>query len=606
MVSRRNFFTITLITLVVLFIFQIPGLAKDAMNEYDQNSYENTTETGLDETSEYTATAKDAKETGRFVVYIGDCADDSTGNTVSQWCTYTKRYLEEYSSISDYEPDDALLPEAVLIDTNYLDVEEDLDVLTELTESGINLIFCNLPEKSVIAENSDLMDLLGIRSTSGNDITAKGVRSLEGFLLGGQKDYRLGENDEESMQDFELDMPWYVTASGTKTYMMAIYEFAEEGDISSESLPAIIWRNSIGNAQVYVVNGDYLEDTTGIGILSAFITEMNDYDLYPVVNAQSFVVTNYPNLSDENEEEMMELYSRSMEAVYQDIVWPSLVSIAQRNSLTMTCLMTPQMDYSDDADPDEELLVYYMKLLQEQNAETGISLSHNDSIDTSQKVMQDEEFLSSVIPEYSFLSVYQGDLTSAQLEESLSQELLSDVRTVYTDYDAHEMLFSYLDTGITTQSSVSDGFSHTFREDFLLASVETTLGYSSILVDMNRIGYPENEEDTWTSLSKKLSSYTSTYWKAYDTFESTTLAESDARVRRFLALDYTQEREDDQIYLTVENFDEEAWFVLRTHGETIAKIEGASYEEIEENAYLLDISESEVVITLEGSESQYY
>ena len=40
MVSRRNFFTITVIMLVIVFMFQIPEVVKDKVNHYDKNEYE--------------------------------------------------------------------------------------------------------------------------------------------------------------------------------------------------------------------------------------------------------------------------------------------------------------------------------------------------------------------------------------------------------------------------------------------------------------------------------------------------------------------------------------------------------------------------------------
>ena len=40
MVSRRNFFSITLIMLVVVFMFQVPEIIKNRVNNYGENEYE--------------------------------------------------------------------------------------------------------------------------------------------------------------------------------------------------------------------------------------------------------------------------------------------------------------------------------------------------------------------------------------------------------------------------------------------------------------------------------------------------------------------------------------------------------------------------------------
>lgn len=80
------------------------------------------------------------------------------------------------------------------------------------------------------------------------------------------------------------------------------------------------------------------------------------------------------------------------------------------------------------------------------------------------------------------------------------------------------------------------------------------------------------------------------------------MSESDKRVRNFLNLSYTDTREDDTITLTKKDVDE-AWFVLRTHGEDIAKVEGASYEKIENDAYLIYMSDDIAYIHLKNGES---
>lgn len=605
MVSRRNFFTITVIMLVVLAMFQIPEVAKDRMNHYDENKYEEQTKTGFDETSVYIASEEDVGQTGRFVVYIGDIEDDSVGSVVSQWCLYTKRYLEAYPSVSEYQPDKTELPEAVLIDTRYLEVGEEMGTLSDFTEMGINLIFCNLPDVSIVDGYKDFKEMLGIRYLMSKNITAEGIRLLNGFLLGGQREYKLEPGEEESRQDFDLEMPWYLVSSGTKTYMAARVK-EENNNLKNENLPAIIWRNSAGNAQVFVVNGDYLGGNTGIGILSGMMSEMYSYDIYPVINAQNLVITNYPDLASENEEEMMKRYSQSLKAVCRDIIWPGITSVAQRNSLKMTCMLTPQMDYADETEPEGELLIYYMKLMQEQSAEAGVSGSYRESTEFSEKVRLDSAFLSSVIPDYTILSFYQGNMTDEELGKTLEQDIFQSVRTVYKDFEDQGMLIEYLDSDMTGQCSVSNGYNHTFREDFRLNSIETALGYSSIVVDANAVAYPKSDEDSWEKMSEQLAGNIDTYWKAYKKFGRTTLAESDARIRRFLALNYTQNREEDSICLDISNFDGEAWFILRTHGEEIAEAQGADFEKIEEGAYLIGAYDSKVVLRLEESDQCYY
>ena len=100
-------------------------------------------------------------------------------------------------------------------------------------------------------------------------------------------------------------------------------------------------------------------------------------------------------------------------------------------------------------------------------------------------------------------------------------------------------------------------------------------------------------------LYEKVASNMDTYWKPFAGFEKTTLSESGRRLRLFQNLRYMDRREEDRIFLDVEQMEEESWFLLRTHGEKIGNIQGAEYEELEKDAYLLHVTEEHVEIGLE-------
>lgn len=616
MVSRRNFFSITLIMLVVVFMFQVPEVIKNQVNNYGENEYEEITDTGLTEKSVYTASETDVKDTGRFVVFIGDTEEGSVGSVVREWSFYTKRYMESYKSVKEYEPDPGNLPEAVLVDSKSLDMKKDISVLGSYTEKGIHIIFCNLPEVTEVSKNPKLRMMLGIKGVIREKIKVEGIRLMEGFLLGGLKEYILDETMEKTQQDMDLVMPWYRISGGAKMFMHGMMEDEDveacymmtEGDVitKNQNLPAVIWRNKYQNAMVFGVNGEYLSTNAGLGILSAMMVELKKYDIYPVINAQNLVVVNFPDLANENEAEIMKRYSRSLKAVCRDIVWPGVVSVAQQNSRKLTCMIAPQMEYQDNLNPEEDTLVYYMKLFQEQNIEMGLSGTYRKGTDVSTKLDKDIEFLDGVVPEYSMLSFYQGNMSDGELEEALKRKRFAQVRTIFTDDDKFEQLISYGQDNMVKQRSINNGYSHTFSENLRMISIQTALGYSNIQVDINPVAFPVTDEDSWEKLSRKFAGNTSTYWKRFSKFEKTTLSESDARIRKFLALNYKQEKKGNTISLELSNFQEEAWFILRTQGEDIKYAEGAEFEKIEDGAYLITATEPKVQLELEGEQERYY
>ena len=126
----------------------------------------------------------------------------------------------------------------------------------------------------------------------------------------------------------------------------------EKTQVENEDLPTIMWRNGIKRESIFCVVGDYMKDSTALGLLDGMVAEASGYYIYPVVNAQNLSMINFPVFADENDKEMMELYSQSVTGMTRDIMWPSLVSIVEKGGLKMTCFMQPQADYTDGVQPD--------------------------------------------------------------------------------------------------------------------------------------------------------------------------------------------------------------------------------------------------------------
>lgn len=615
MVSRRNYLTIAMMFVILLFMFQFTGVMKEQLSEYESNEYADDTTTSFQRSDAFLAeqTSADACE----VIYVGE-AGGAEESVVKTWCSYRKRTFFCSSSLAllDSLQDDAL--QVLVVDGSKVTSEEEVAVLRREAQMGVTVIFATLPQSSVIREYRDLRELLGIRAVIADEIPLAGMHLFSGFLLGGEEIYEVAEPGEEERQDMNPSVPWYTTGAGTKTYMVgtlsdetieqtvdneirAQYAGMEEEAAKNSLLPAILWRNSVDTAKIFCVNGDYLADISAVGILDAMMGEAYDYDIYPVINAQNLVIADLPAFVSENEEEMQKRYSQSAQAVYQEIVWPSLTSIASRTGAKMTCMMTPQFTYTDEEEPDGENVTYYLKRLKEEHAEAGLSADSREGIPLSEKIKQDQTFWQTYAPSYRFLSLYADGVKSIGEESALPAE----IRTVALGSGASEAV-GYLNENVTLQPSTSSGIRHTFLDDFKVKCMETALGYSNITLDLYSVTYPEGDEDSWEKMSKKIAANLGTYWKAYEAFDATTLTESDVRIRRFLALDYKQQRTDNVIILSLEHREDAAWFLLRLHGEEVTEVAGGSFEEVEDGVYLILAEEDEVSVEVQtGEEWQY-
>lgn len=615
MITHRKYLGIVMLMLVLLFMFMFTAVARESISEYDVNEYAiRQAASGESRWLPYAARdgirkARAGKtEAGRAILLFGSL-DNALGDIVSQWCLYTKRELVVESSAGSYVLDSESRPEMVLVDAGEIDCGQEAQALIHLADRGVDLVFCSLPDPSLIRRRADLRELLGIQRVEADEVEAEGIWLFDGFLLGGEAVYAAGQEKEEQWQDgelkeserqdLELTMPWYVTLSGTRTYAMALLdeEIMEDQEDRNENLPAVIWRNSYGNARVFAVNGNYMSGLTGLGLLSAISYEAKDYELYPVINAQNVVLKDFPSFAGENAGIMQEVYSRSPRAVQRDVVWPSMLSIISRAEWKLTSLLSPQYDYQDGIEPDTTDLNFYLQQFKEAGAEVGVSFYHGEDISLEEKIRRDEDFFRSTETGYVYSAAYAGG-TEFQAVAEL-EEVTEKLRTVAFEYQPDVPLVSYLSDRVTGQSITGDAKRHTYSENLQLRSLETALGYSNVQLDLHEVLWPENEKSHWEKLSKELSGNLSTWWKPFQAFERTTLTESDSRLRRFLNLDFSSRRTGDRLVLDVEGMEGRCWFLLRTHGEGIAKISGGDYQAVEKDAYLVCARESQVEILLE-------
>ena len=158
-------------------------------------------------------------------------------------------------------------------------------------------------------------------------------------------------------------------------------------------------------------------------------------------------------------------------------------------------------------------------------------------------------------------------------------------------------VLSYCSDFVTLQSVTSDGMNYTYSDDIRMRSIQSALGYTNVMLNMYDIFWPQKDTDRWEIMQKRFSSNLLTYWKEFSCFASTTLSESNTRTRTFLNLDYSEQREENKIILQTSLAG--SWFILRTHGEEIADIQGGSQIKIQEDAYLICAEDTTVEIKLQ-------
>lgn len=606
MVSRRKFFSIAIMMFVLLFLFQFSMVLRDRQNTYDINS--NLAPKQNDGKNVWKNEELDPASVGttdrRYVLFVGDSSSDMA-EAVSRWCTYAKWDISKCSSMEKFKENDKNLPGMLILESEKYALNDNLKKIEELEQKGVIIVFGCLENAENIEKNQELQDFMGICKVVSAKTEITGAKLFEGLLLGGEVVYETPEDkDERDRQDLQLDVPWYQVGSGTKTYMVGLLDQSKQKEtVENEELPTLIWRNGIRNGSIFCVVGDYMKDSTALGLLDGMVAEASSYYIYPVVNAQNLSMINFPVFADENNEQMMELYSQSITGMVRDIMWPSLISIVEKGGLKMTCFMQPQTNYEDGIEPTSRDLVFYLKQMKEQNAEAGLSLQYKNAESLRDKLNQDAEFFWKADSSYKYGAAYTEEKDLDTVKALMNTELMKNVSTLVCEYTEDEPVISYCTDSVTLQSVTSDGMNYTYSDDIRMRSIQSSLGYTNVMLNMQKIFWPERKKDRWQIMQKRFSSNLLTYWKKFTGFGSTTLSESNTRTRTFLNLDFSETRTDDEI--TLKTSESGSWFILRTHGEEIEEIEGGTQKKMEDNVYLIQAQDTTVKIQVKTAGLHY-
>ena len=609
MVSRRNFFAIFLMMFVVLFLCQFSQVMRENLNQSNNDSYDmiDLPEAGEVwsgvKSSELYAIPEDADYgtgTGRNVIFIGKLSGD-VGKTVDQWCGYIKAPLTEMQILPLYSTLENRDNVMILIDGASVDPRCYMETIRSYVKHGATVVFCTLPGSYIIRSNEALRNLLGITEVVRDSIVVDGIRVFDGAFIGGEAVYKVIYEEDAKYQDLDLEMPWYITAEGSKTYIIGMLD---EDRYEREKFPRIAWRYTGGNIKVFAINGDYMKTQVGLGLLDMCLYESADYALYPVVNAQTSLFLDVPDFADENSEAMNSVYSRNMSAAQRDVFLPGIISVVESNKLVPSFMMTMGYDLALNSSTDTEDIRFYLEQINGMSGEAGRSYRYVNGDGLLDKILHDNKLYPENSGGYHFRTAYVDSIGELLSLEAGETDPLQGIVTFAGDEDTNE-LFGFIDDDVTFQNITQNAFEYSYSRDLLARSLNTSIGYSALKVDMHNIMWPEGNDDHWEVYFDRIFSNISTFWSRYNLYEQTTLSESDLRIRRLLSLDYDSFQKDGDndrtITLRVAGGGSDCWFLLRTHEQQISGINGAEYEKIEDDAYLIHVHNDTVTINLEDS-----
>lgn len=600
MLSKRVYFTVSSLMMLVLFMFQFSGIIRKKYNNFDENKYAVSEKNDLNNNNVFTVLTdedKVVKSISGYIVYIGDI-NTKTGNTVYEWCNYTKRNLLVYKTVSQYHRYNEKYPDAVLIDSDYVNIDSDIDTFSLLTDYGINLVFCTLPSYSAISENQRFEQLCGI-SPHRESVNASGLKLYSGFLFGGEAWYTKENDPDGKFQNMKLTMPWYNTSNATKTYMSAVVESEDGSKIDNEDQPAVIWRKSHDHAYVFCINGDYIKDISGIGILTAIMSESKDLDIYPVVDSQSVIVNNFPMFSFENDDAVEKYYLRNTSSLLENVIWPDISNLAESTGARFTFMAGPQINYSDNNFVSVREMDYFFRLFSEISSEAGLTTTRDDATSIDEKLTADAGIFSNYLSNYKFTSII---ARKDELENVLSSKnsLIDDVNTIVTDSQDYggTKLFSYVNDNVINVECPVTSDKYTYSDDFRQRCFQTALAYTNIEFNMTGVCNPDDEKELWNEEIKLKSTALTSYMKNSKMFTKCSISQADKRIREFMAADYSYKQNSSYVSLDITGAQDTARFIVRLRTGEVENVSGAVCTKVEKGVYLITAQSKHVEMTI--------
>lgn len=577
--------------IAILVLFQFSNLSAIYTSQAMQNK---NAETEIKITADQTIQSKDLTSPTAYTTAIIGSSSNVEANLAEEWCIYTKRSYYRFSSLTEFSDNYSRYCKLIIANSFSVSTKEDVDILFHQSRTGIHIILTSLPDSTFIRSSEKFKKLIGIRGIYQNACRIEGMTLYDGFLLGGKTTYN----------KLRKTVTYFRLRSGTKTYIAGNIKHQKKLKIVNEDLPPLLWRNQTESSFIFVVNCDFFQDHTGLGMLTAMLSETSDYSIYPIVNAQSVVCQNFPYLSNENSAKVSKHYYYTSKALCENVLWPDIVSILNSTGDKFSGMIAPKFEYSDRKQGiSSDSVSFYFKQSEKISGELGLS---GDQIESNsyydEKLAYDTEIMKKLASGYVFTVFSPGNMPEfiykPYFEDGAEESVLSSIRTLVTRKDLQQNpILSFYNDKIIAMANTSNGFSHTDAEDLYLKSIETALGYSSVSLDFSRVIYPTLKSDDWTQLSKNLSRYLNTYWHEFRKgFEQVTVSQADQKIRTFFALDYTSYRRENTINLSISHTDGKASFLLHLNNEKITSISGASYIEMERGKYVINTSDELVSI----------
>lgn len=447
---------------------------------------------------------------------------------------------------------------------------------------------------------------LGIVDSGYDFKTVSDFKAAEGFMLGGDRIYRI-EDPYESAMNVGLDEDCRIYASSADGYI------------------PLIWTRNYGEGKFAVCNFGYCTKAYR-GIYAAAYSLLEDVCIYPVINASTFYLDDWPSPVPSGDGQYIQRdYQMDVQTFYSKVWWPDVMTISEKYDIPFTGLIIENYDDETDGYFPENNVVsdfsYYGNMLLDEGGELGYhGYNHQPLCDVSYEYKEDLG--------------YQKWPSRVEMKTALtelirfSEGLFPDTKLqVYVppsnvlSPEGRQMLGSEFPNIRVIASTYLDGGS-VYSQEFEVASdgiVETPRIISSCVLDEymrltafselnlhyvnSHFMHPDDLLDQdrgaalgWETLKGRLTEYLDWLDNAAPQIRHLTGSGMAAAVQRFSGVSVERQNTQAGIRLVLDGTADDNYFLVRINDGGIFRVDGGNLSHLTGNLYLLHTKEKEVML----------
>lgn len=497
--------------------------------------------------------------------------------------------------------------QSVILSMTHLELldEEILEIFNWVREGG-GLMLLYPPEVSGIFQS--VSSRFGIQQVGNSYAEVKGLHFTKDFMLGGQaRDYEIEDSYESSLTvRLSEDCTVYLESTG------------------DHPVP-LIWKYNLGEGDVVVDNLGYL--TKGYrGFYSASYSLLGDLCAYPVINASTFYIDDFPAPVPGGDSQYIQRdYDMGISDFYTNVWWNDIYNLGEKYNLRYTGLVIER--YSDETaapfegNDDIRRFRYFGNMLLDQGGEIGFhGYNHmplclpgfdykgeydsykwwNSYEDMKASIQELARFCSQLFPREEFrVYVPPSNILSEEGRRMLSEETqIQTIASVYLpDYEkiAYEQEFEVAEDGIIETPRIISGY---ILDEYMRTVALSELNFHYVNTHFQ---HPDDvlDEDRgaelgWEEMFARLSDYMEWLYTSASGIRNLTGTELAAAVQTYDNLQVNREETEEGIRLTFNGFQDEAWLMVRINEGTLSEVQGGEMQKLASDLYLLHAQEKMV------------